>query len=170
MFKNFLQSRQNFYMDFLRLNASYSGGGKAGTRFQFVGDHNLCTIRKLTGANSGTGYHFTNGLVTALTFHENSLEGMTVGARFSGLVSDVDFSGCYIEAIDDVAVKFETYVEGFTFRNDYINFVGHPNMYFMEYAPVPGLNITIAADNTFQGMSGDSKISLRCNPKVLLNS
>ena len=158
VFKNFLQSRQNFYMNFLRLNAAYSGGGKAGTRFQFVGDHNLCTIRKLTGVNSSTGYHFTNGLVTALTFHENSLEGMTVGAMFSGLVTDVDFSGCYIEAIDDVAVKFETYVEGFTFRNNYINFVGHPNMYFMEYAQVPGLNITIAADNTFQSMSDNSKI------------
>ena len=158
VFKNFLQSRQNFYMDFFRLNASYSGGGRAGTRFQFTGDHNLCTVRKLVGVNSEVGYHFTNGAVTALTFHENSLEGMQVGVKFSGTVFDVDFSGCYIEAIDDVAVKFETYVEGFTVRNNYINFVAHPNMYFMEYAPVPGLNITINSDNKFQGMSGDSKI------------
>ena len=157
VFKNFLQSRQNFYMKFTNLNASYSGGGHAGSRFCFHGDHNLCSMNRLVGVNSEIGYYF-DGALTAVLFNEVSVEGMTVGCVFDGYVYDISIANCYIEAVDNVAFKFNSYVFSANFSNNYVNFVNRNQMYFVEYAPTPFNNITIESSNHFISMIDDSRI------------
>ncbi|MFD0717336.1 hypothetical protein [Paenibacillus sp. GCM10027626] len=153
----FLQSYNNFYTKFIGIDASYSGGGKVGVRFQFGGEHNLCAFQKLSAVNSDIGYQF-NGLLTASIFKEMSVEGIRIGAQFNSEVDDLIIESCYNENIDDLCYEFNDYVFGVKFLGGYVNFVGSPNMYFLKYKPLPANNIQIDSSVVFKNIPDNSRI------------
>ncbi|MEQ1066862.1 hypothetical protein ABLB96_11885 [Acinetobacter sp. XH1741] len=155
-----LESRQSFYCKFKNINGSYSGGlvgEKTGNRFVFTGDHNLCSFEQLVAVNSINAYTF-DGSVTACYFNENSIEGVENGLIFNSTVFDIMISNNYIEGITGSVVKFNSYVHSSRFSNNYINFVNHPEAYFIEHIPLPANNIYIESSNHFINLDSDKQI------------
>lgn len=151
-----LLSNDNFYCEFDNINGSYSEG-KIGNRFIFEADHNLCRFSRLVAVNSDVGYWF-KGSLTACQFTTLSFEGMRQGIVFDNYVYDASIENSYIEGISDVAIVFNSYAQSIKISNNYINFVDHPNMYFMQYAPLPGTSIEIEKSNYFNVMPDESHI------------
>ncbi|MFW1779109.1 hypothetical protein ACG9XY_00685 [Acinetobacter seifertii] len=166
-----LESRQSFYCKFKNINGSYSGGlvgEKTGNRFIFTGDHNLCSFENLVAVNSVNAYTF-NGPVTACYFNENSIEGVENGLVFNSTVFDIMISNNYIEGVTGSVVKFNSYVHSSRFTNNYINFVNHPEAYFIDHIPLPANNIYIESSNHFINLDSNKQIFKKSSDGIYSN-
>jgi len=151
-----LESCNNFYASFDGIRTILSGTGTQ-SRFIFSSQHNLCKFSNLLATNSTIGYHF-KGSLTACQLTNMSFEGINIGAQFDNYVYDCSLENSYIENISDVAIKFIGNVYGFTIKNNYINFLNNPNMYLVEYVPLPNNNVIVGVDNYFGAMPSDANI------------
>lgn len=127
------------------------------TAFVFSGDCNLMRFSRLVAANSNIGYQFT-GPLTACQLTNLSFEGMAIGVQFDSEVYDCVIENSYMENVSDTVIKCGSYVDNLTIRNNYANFIGQANMYFIDYVPLPLNNIIIEQDNQYINMTDDSKI------------
>ena len=155
--RTMLESNNNFYTKFTKIDASYSEGGFIGTRFIFKNEHNLCAFERLSATNSNIGYQF-NASLTACTFRQNSLEGMNIGAQFNSAVYDLAIADCYEENIGNVAYQFNDYTFSVKFIGGYCNFIEHPEAHFLEYKPSPGNDIHIDSGYHFANIYSKSQI------------
>jgi hypothetical protein len=156
----FLKARSCFYCDYERLWCQTSTSTGA-ARFLFDSNNNLNTISNCVSADStkvGIGYKFA-GLVTALTFFNNSIEGVAVGVEFSGEVRGANLLNCYGEFWSDVAVKFSSnFANGITIDGGYWNFGNDPNAYLLEYVEGPANNIEVTKNNDYTGMLSEANL------------
>lgn len=155
--RTMLESNNNFYTKFTKIDASYSEGGFIGTRFIFENEHNLCAFERLSATNSNIGYQF-NASLTACTFRQNSLEGMNIGAQFNSAVYDLTIADCYEENFGNVAYQFNDYAFSVKFIGGYCNFIDHPEAHFLEYKPSPGNDIHIDSGYHFANIYSKSQI------------
>ena len=157
-----LESANNFYCDFEKIETLLLASGSLQDRYIFTGEHNLNRFVGLVSQNCRTGYRF-DGTLSAVTFDSCSGESLTNVAVFNGNVSDITISGGYFELFTNVAFSFNARALGVKFTNNYINFLaagsvpGSTNV-FLDY--VPGLynNITIAKDNVMVNYAGENQI------------
>jgi hypothetical protein len=130
---------------------------KAGDRFIWFNNTNLCKISRLVAGNSITGYRF-DGAVTATVMESMSFEGMVIGALFNATVYDIAIRDSYFEGWTDIAIAFNSYVEGALIENNYVNFLSDATAYFLYYAPLPGANVVVAPSNNFTAMPSNANI------------
>ena len=155
-YDNFLDSSNNYYTIFKNIKTlTPVVGTKA--RYIFRGSHNLCYMEMCLGANSPVGYLF-EGPVTAFTMKSMSFEGMAIGAHFKSAVYDISITDSYMEAVDDVVLKFDSYVNVCKLSNNYINYATKPNMCLVEYTPLPANNIIVDSSNYFESILSTNKI------------
>ena len=156
----FLKARSCFYCDYDRLWCQTATSTGA-TRFLFDQNNNLNFISNCISADSakaGIGYTF-NGLVSALTFVNNSIEGVSVGVEFAGEVHGASILNCYGENWADVAVKISSnYSDGLTIDGCYWNFGSDVNAYLLEYVPGPLNNIQVTKNNSYTSMPSDANL------------
>ena len=146
-----------YYTTFDNISAGTLGPGRVGDRFIWFNNTNLCKISRLVGVNSVTGYRF-DGPVTATVMESMSFEGMTVGVAFNATVYDIAIRDSYFEGFYDVAIAFNSYVDGAIIDNNYVNFLNLATSYFVYYAPLPGTNVTITRSNQFNAMPSNANI------------
>jgi hypothetical protein len=134
---------------------SFLQAPKAGARFVFSGNHNLNKITNFVAQNSVTAYRF-DGPVTACQITNMSVEGCTYGFEFNATVYDVNIENSYFEAISATAIVFTSYVDACLIQNNYVAFTA--GSYFVDYPLLPGVNIIIADNNTYQGTYTEASI------------
>jgi len=167
----FLKARSCFYCDYDRLWCQTQTSTGA-ARFVFTENNNLNTISNCISADStkaGIGYRF-DGLVTALTFVNNSIEGVAVGVEFTGEARGANLLNCYGESWGDVAVKFSSnFAGGITIDGGYWNFGNDSNAYLLEYVPGPANNIQVTKNNNYTGMPSDANLIKNLSTTVGFN-
>ncbi len=154
----FLKARSCFYCDYERLWCQTSTSTGA-ARFLFDLNNNLNIISNCVSADStglGIGFKF-EGLVTALTFVNNSIEGAAVGVEFTGEVRGANILNCYGESWTDVAVKFSSnFVGAATIDGGYWNFNNDATAYLLEYVEGPSNNIIVTKNNSYTAMPSNA--------------
>ena len=104
-------------------------------RFIIRGDSNLMSFTNCVAINSDVGYKFDNPAgFAAITFENNSVEGVNVGIEMGGIVNSLGVKDCYFENITDVCMKFTTGVRSTIIENNFFNINGRPNSYIFETA------------------------------------
>jgi hypothetical protein len=146
-----------YYTTFDNIQAGTLGPSRVGDRFIWFGNINLCKISRLVAVNSVTGYRF-DGPVTATVMENMSFEGQTIGALFNSTVYDIAIRDSYFEGFYDIAIAFNSYVEGALIENNYVNFLNNATSYFLYYAPLPGTNVVVAPSNNFTAMPSNANI------------
>ncbi len=146
-----------YYTTFDNISAGTLGPGRTGDRFIWFNNTNLCKISRLVAVNSVTGYRF-DGPVTSTVMENMSFEGQTIGVAFNATVYDIAIRDSYFEGFYDIAIAFNSYVEGAVIDNNYVNFLNLATSYFVYYAPLPGVNVTITRSNYFNAMPSNANI------------
>ena len=146
-----------YYTTFDNIITTLTTFDSSGVRFQFENNYNLNKISRLQAGNAGIGYLF-NAAVTATQLTNLSLEGQTIGIKFTGTVYDVIIENCYVEGITDSAIYFGSYVLGAQIQNNYVNFLNSATTYFVDYLPLPGSNVFIAQSNNYTNMPSMSNL------------
>lgn len=127
----------------------------AGARFVFSGSHNLNKISNFVAANSVTAYRF-DGPVTACQITNMSVEGCTYGFVFNAAVYDVNIENSYFEGFTNTAIVFTSYVDACLIQNNYVAFTA--GSYFVDYPLLPGVNVIVAQNNSYQGTYTEASI------------
>lgn len=104
-------------------------------RFIIRGDSNLMSLTNCVAINSNIGYKFDNAAgFAAITFENNSVEGVNIGLEFDGIVNSLGVKDCYFENVVDVCMKFTTGVRSTIIENNFFNINNRPNTFIFETA------------------------------------
>jgi len=147
----FLYAQNCYYSRFHNLLTT--GAKSSGVaRFVFNSNNNLMSMTNLVAVNSNIGYKF-EGLVDAVDFNNNSIEGVDTGILFTGDVRSISITNNYIEAFTDVAIDFTSNVYAANIDNNYVN--NTSNAFFLDYNPAPNNNITVGKGNDLSSVTDD---------------
>ncbi len=134
---------------------SFLQAPNAGARFVFSGSHNLNKFSNFVAQNSVTAYRF-DGPLTACQITNMSVEGCTYGFEFNSTVYDANIENCYFEGFTGTAIVFGNYVDACLIQNNYVAFTA--GSYFVDYPLLPGVNVIVAQNNSYQGTYTEASI------------
>ena len=143
--KNMLHSINSYYLELSNINTNIPG--KGGVRFRFEGYHGLNKLSKLSAVNSDVGYLFEKGMIAALDFRNNSVEGCSTGIHFDSEVYSLSIESCYFENFN-LALLFNNYIHSATVTNNYFNFLTNKNSFLIQYKGLPANNIFFLVEGT----------------------